>query len=65
VCATKFPNLICQPVAAQFMNNDVIALFDFGQTEDGTKVISEKHYKLVRPEDLSPDELESYRRHSF
>jgi len=62
VCATKFPDLICRPLAAQFLSNDVIALFEFESTEDGVAVVAEKHYTLVRPEELSPEELERYRR---
>lgn len=27
-CTHKFPSLICRPVAAQFMQDDVIALFE-------------------------------------
>lgn len=60
VCATKLPNLICRPIAAQFVSKDVIALLEFEKTDDGIKVAMEKHYKLVRPEDLSPEELRKY-----
>src|SRR5262249_42956273 len=28
ICAEKFPDLICRPVSAQFMQDDVIALFE-------------------------------------
>jgi len=31
MCANKFPNLICRPIAAQFMGDELIALFDFEQ----------------------------------
>lgn len=65
VCAAKFPNLIYRPIAAQFIGIDTIALFEFEQTIDGVKVSSEKHYKLVRPDDLSSDELEAYRNRSL
>jgi hypothetical protein len=61
MCAAKFPHLICRAIAAQFMGNNLIALFEFEQTDDGIKVSSEKHYRLVRPDDLSPEELENYR----
>ena len=61
VGATKFPNLICRPIAAQFMADDLIALFEFEQTEDGVRISAEKHYKLVRPEELTPEELETYK----
>ena len=43
------------------MDNDVIALFEFEATDEGVKVVAEKHYRLVKPTDLSLDELESYR----
>jgi hypothetical protein len=64
VGATKFPNLICRPVAAQFMAEDLIALFEFEQTENGVRISAEKHYKLVRPEELTPEELETYKTRS-
>ena len=60
VWATKFPDLICRPIATQFMGDDVIALFEFEQTEDGIAIASEKHYRLVHPEDLSTEELARY-----
>lgn len=60
MCAVKFPQLICRAVAAQFMDDNLIALFEFEQTKEGVKVSAEKHYHLVRPEDLPLEELESY-----
>lgn len=60
MCAVKFPRLICRPIAAQFMEGNLIALFEFEQTTDGIKVSSEKHYQLVKPDELSPEELQSY-----
>jgi len=65
VCAAKFPELICRPIATQFMDDALIALFEFEQTEEGIRVSAEKHYRLVHPGDLTPEELESYRRRSF
>jgi len=65
VCAAKFPSLICRPVAAQLMNDERIALFEFEQTDEGVRVSVERHYRLVRPEDLSPEELENYRTRPF
>lgn len=61
MCAAKFPQLICRAIAAQFMGNNLIALFEFEQSNDGIRVSLEKHYRLVKPEDLSLDELETYR----
>ncbi|MBI4732467.1 MAG: endonuclease [Chloroflexi bacterium] len=60
ICSLKFPRLICRAIAAQFVEDNLIALFEFEQSKDGIKVASEKHYRLVRPDELSPEELQSY-----
>ena len=60
LCRLKFPQLTCRSIAAQFMNDNLIALFEFEQTLEGIKVSSEKHYRLVKSDELSPDELRSY-----
>jgi len=61
LCATKFPELICRPIAAQFMDGDLIALFSFEESADGLRIRSEKHYRLVLPEDISSEDLEIYK----
>ena len=61
VCANKFPALICRPIAAQFMEGGLIALFEFEQADGTVRISAEKHYKLVPPEDVSKEDLESYR----
>ncbi len=61
MCAECFPDLICRPIAAQFMAGDVIALFAFEQNEESVAVVTEKHYLLVPPDALSPEELKAYR----
>lgn len=60
MCTTKFSNLICRPIAAQFMKEDLIALFELEQTKSGIGICSERHYLLVEPDNLSPDELAKY-----
>ncbi|MEO7934142.1 MAG: endonuclease [Chthoniobacterales bacterium] len=60
-CAEKFPLLICRPLAAQFMSDKVIALFEFEDTEAGVSVREERHYQLVPQEQLSTEELSRYR----
>lgn len=60
MCAIKFPHLLCRPIAAQFIEKDLIALFEFEQSKDEIKVTSEKHYRLVKPENVSAEELQSY-----
>jgi len=43
------------------MTNGAIALFEFELTEEGIAITSEKYYRLVRPDELSPEELENYK----
>ena len=61
VCATKFPLLVCRPIAAQFMDEGVIALFEFESGENGVTISSEKHYKLVSPKEVTDTDLLNYR----
>lgn len=60
MCTLKFPRLVCRPIAAQFTDKNLIALFEFEQSKEGIKVTSEKHYRLVAPDGLSPEELDGY-----
>lgn len=60
MCAAKFPHLICRPIAAQFMTDQAIAMFELEQTDVGIAVNSERHYRLVQPHELSLDELRAY-----
>ena len=60
MCKYKFPNLECIPVAAQFMENDLIALFSFEHSEKGISMLCEKHYRLVESAELSDDEILKY-----
>lgn len=60
VCKHRYPHLICRPIAAQFMAQNVIALFEFAQDGEGVGVYSEKHYKLVSPDDISSEDLIAY-----
>lgn len=60
MCASKFPGLIIRSIAAQYMDENTIALFEFQQTLEGIKVSSEKHYRLVEPGELSSEELQTY-----
>ena len=60
VCAAKFPNLIPVPLAAQFLDADVIALFAFERTAGEVAITVEKHYALVPQESLTDEELRSY-----
>jgi hypothetical protein len=61
VCAAKFKDAICRPLGAQFMQSDLIALFEFESTSDGVRVRAERHYNLVPPEELTEEDLRLYR----
>jgi len=61
LCALKFPDLICLPVAAQFMRDRVICLFSFEEAGDEVKVLAERHYRLVEPGELTAEDLAAYR----
>jgi hypothetical protein len=61
LCADKFPSLVCRPIGAQFMEKDAIALFEFEQDSSGVSISSEKHYKLVQPEEVTEADLAIYR----
>lgn len=61
LCASKFPQLVARPIAAQFLDTEAIALFEFEKTGDVISISSEKHYRLVPTEDLTEAELKRYR----
>ena len=64
LAAERFPRLIARPIGAQFVDDDVIALFEF-ERSDPTRspaVSLERHYRLVPAEELPVDVVESYSR---
>ncbi len=61
VCSEKLPTLICRPVGAQFMADDLIALFELEQQGDDIRITSERHYQLVPPDSFTEQDLLSYR----
>jgi hypothetical protein len=61
LCRTKFPDLTCRPIAAQFMTDDVIALFELELQDGEVRKIAERHYKLVPPNKISAEDLARYK----
>ena len=57
----KFPGLRCRPLAAQFMDEGIVALFELVLQDDEVKVADERHYKLVPATDLNKDAIRAYR----
>jgi hypothetical protein len=43
------------------MADDLIALFEFKKSQDGMMISSEKHYRLVPGEDMTSEDLATYR----
>lgn len=48
----KFPDMRCRPIAAQFMKDGVVALFELVLVSDELKIVDEKHYRLVPADQL-------------
>ncbi len=60
-CMQKHPLLRCRPISAQFMENDVIAMFELTIDNDELKIVEERHYKLTPSEELSIKDISKYR----
>jgi hypothetical protein len=60
VCAARYPDLICRPIAAQFMGENVIAMFEFAKDGEDVGIFSEKHYTLVPPDKVTKEDLLAY-----
>jgi len=61
-CAEKFPGLVCRSVSVQFMDDSRIAMFELQLDEHGlVKLAEERHYRLVPGNEISANDLSSYR----
>ena len=60
LCASKFPDLLCRPIGAQFMEGNLIALFEFENTPEGVKIAEEEHYRLVKQDEVTPEVWRAY-----
>jgi hypothetical protein len=59
----EVPTCICRPIAAQFIGREKIALFSFEEARGGeAKILNERHYMLVKPNQISKENLENYRK---
>ncbi|MDR3456913.1 MAG: endonuclease [Verrucomicrobiae bacterium] len=61
MCKHKFPSLVCRSIGAQFIDDGVIVLFEFEQTSGSVRISSEKHYRLVAPDEIDETDLQGYR----
>jgi hypothetical protein len=62
MCNQKFEQLVCRPIGAQFLKDNLIALFEFEMQKGEVRVSLEKHYRLVAPEELTDEDLLLYRK---
>ncbi len=56
LCEHKFNGLVCVPIAAQFMERDLISMFSFKPTPNGIRISAEVHYRLVPAEEFSNED---------
>lgn len=57
----RFPGLRCRAIAAQFMEDKVVAMFELEVEDDHIRVAEERHYRLVPATDLDQDAIRNYR----
>ncbi len=56
-CKERFPGLLCRSVAAQFMDEEVIAMFELTVADGRVQIVEERHYQLVPKEAITPEDL--------
>ena len=56
----KFPGMRCRAIAAQFMDDHVVALFELTLQDEEIKVVEERHYRLVPVDELDRDAIRNY-----
>lgn len=57
----KFPGMQCRAIAAQFMADELIALFELTLQDDEIRVVEERHYRLVPHDRLDRNAIRAYR----
>jgi hypothetical protein len=61
MAASKFPALIARPLAAQFLEEDLIVLYELEREGVDVRVRREEHYRLVPPTEIADSDLAKYR----
>lgn len=59
-CNEKYPDLISRAISAQFIEDDLIVIFELALEDSEIKVVEEKHYRLVSQDEISGEELSRY-----
>lgn len=58
---TRFPGMRCRAIAAQFMDAQIVALFELTLKDNEIKVVEERHYRLVPANRLDRIAIRDYR----
>lgn len=64
-CADSFSDLVCRAISVQFIqreaeNREIVALFELTLEDDEIKITNERHYELVRFDQISKDDMRIY-----
>ena len=57
----RFPGMMCRAISAQFMTDNVVALFELTLQEGEVKVVEERHYRLVPASQIDHAAIRAYR----
>lgn len=57
----RYKHCVPRTVSAQFMDGDVIAMFELTFDGDDVSIVREKHYRLVDASEITPAELAVYK----
>ncbi len=57
----RYKHCVPRTVSAQFMDGDVIAMFELTFDGDDVSIVREKHYRLVGASEITPAELAVYK----
>ncbi|MGN6534536.1 MAG: endonuclease, partial [Mesorhizobium sp.] len=57
----RYKNCIPRTVSAQFMEEDVIAMFELSFDGDEVSIVREKHYRLVPSSQIGAADLANYK----
>jgi hypothetical protein len=57
----RFPGMKCRAIAAQFMDDNVVALFELALQVGEVRVVEERHYRLVAAAELDRNMTTNYR----
>ena len=57
----KFPGMRCRAIAAQSLEDEVVALFELTLQANEIKVVEERHYRLVPADQLDAEAIRRYR----